>query len=104
MSPKTSLARPANPAEFAATQIANAARMSKRTVLRALSDTSPAGSIIVQGNETSVWTFDVLTPGIQAAITGQAATNGLSIADYLESFAAPWKPALPLAEISEDCP
>ncbi|MGA9777852.1 MAG: hypothetical protein ACLPRE_11355 [Limisphaerales bacterium] len=103
MTPQTSLARQANPEGYTAAQIANAARMSKRTVLRALADTPPAGSIIVQGNETAVWTFDILTAGIQSAITSQSAACGLTIADYLETFVRPWQPALPLAEIADAC-
>jgi len=103
MRPQSSLARPANPAELTAAQIANAGRMAKRTVLRALANTPPAGGIIVQGNDAAVWTFDTLTAGIQSAITSQSAACGLTIADYLETFVRPWKPALPLAEIADAC-
>jgi hypothetical protein len=84
---------------YTAAQIAVAARIGKRNVLRALAATKPSGSVIIQGNETKNYTFDILPPGIQSAIAKNAGAVGLSVAEYLESFVKPWTPAFTLAKI-----
>jgi len=83
--------------------IAAAARLSKRAVQKALERTPAGGSVICHGNETGVWTFDVLPARIQQTIADLAFKTGLAIADYLNGFARPWPPALPLAQIDESC-
>ena len=92
-----------NPQGWTAAQIATAARLSKRWVLRALSLIQASGSVIVQGNETPCFTFDALPPGVQTNLAKNAAAMGLSIAEYLESFTKSWTAALPLGKIDEDC-
>jgi len=58
---------------------------------------------MVHGNETAHWTFDVFPAGIQRAVADLARASGMSVADYLDGFAKPWTPALPIAQIDEDC-
>jgi hypothetical protein len=92
-----------NPQGFTAAQIASAARLSKRWVLRALSRITQSGSVIIRGNETPFYTFDVLPDCIHQAIAVTATGSGLSGAEYLESFTKPWTPTLPLEKIDNVC-
>lgn len=102
VNPRSSIARQ-NPAGYTASQIANAARLGKRNVLRTLAEVPTAGSTFVQGNEAPVWTVDVLPASIHKAIASHASANGLSLADYLDAFVKPWKPALPISRVDERC-
>lgn len=102
MPPSLPIAREPNPEGYTAAQIANAARMSKRTVLRVLADIPPTGSVIVRGNETSFWNYNALPPQIFNRIE-KAVENGFSRTEYLRGFVTPWRPAVALGEISEDC-
>lgn len=89
------------PAGWTAAQLANAGRLSKRWVLRRLAGTPATGSVIVQGNETAVYGFDVLPSAVQAAIAADAGAAGLGVAEYIESANKPWQPARTLSEIDE---
>lgn len=103
LAPLTTPAPATNPQGWTAAQIYVAAGLSRRWVLRALARTPASGSVIVQGNETKCYTFDVLPGCIQQAITKNGAAMGLNNAEYLESLCRPWTPPAPLEQIDDGC-
>jgi hypothetical protein len=88
-----------SPQGWTAAQLAIAARLSKRWVLKRLAGTPAAGSVIAQGNETPIYIFGILPPAVQTAIATNAGAIGLGVAEYIESSCKPWQPTRPLSEI-----
>ncbi|MGH7942406.1 MAG: hypothetical protein ACREFR_15165, partial [Limisphaerales bacterium] len=86
---------------WTAAQLAVAAQLSKRWLLRKLADTPATGSVIAQGNETAVYGFDVLPAAVQTAIVRNASAAGLSLSEYIEASFKAWQPARSLAETDE---
>ena len=87
---------------YTAAQLADALKITKRNVLRALMGIiDPAGCLLVNGNETPAWSFDILPERLRTSIASQARQASLSIADYLDSVSKSWQPGLPLAQIAE---
>lgn len=103
MNPQLILARPAKSAAYTAAQIAAAARVSKQTILKSLAGVPAAENIIVRGNKTPAWTFDLLPARIKSNLADCARRNGVGIADYLDSFVKPWQPPVALADVSASC-
>jgi hypothetical protein len=103
MNPQTILARPAKSVAYTAAQLAVAARISKQTVLKSLAGIAAAENILVRGNETSAWTFDLLPPSLKENLAECARRNGMDIAGYLDAFANPWQPPVALAQVSASC-
>jgi hypothetical protein len=99
--PENSQSRPA--IGITAAQIAGAVGISKQAVQKSLEGISSVGSVLVRGNETPVWTVDVMPSRITEKLATRALQNGLSIADYLDAFVNPWQPPVALADVSEKC-
>jgi len=93
----------AGPGHYSALQLAAAVGVSKRHVLRELSGIEPAGTLLVHGNETPAWTFDVLPETMRQQISAAASEQRLSLADYLDSICKPWQPKIPLADVTDAC-
>lgn len=89
------------PQGWTAAQLAIAARLSKRWLLKRLAITPAIGSVIVQGNETAIYSFDALPASVKTAIAANASATGLSIAEHIEMSCKPWQPARPWSEIDD---
>ena len=101
MNTPLSLAHPA--ASYTAAQIAAAIGISKQAVQKSLAGISSIGSIIVRGNETPIWSVDLMPSCVNQNLAECAQRHGLSIADYLDAFVHPWQPPIALGDVSKTC-
>jgi len=88
---------------YSAAQLAVALKIAKRNALKALAGVEPSGTLIVQGNAATAWTFDALPESLRASIVAKAGEVRLNVADYLDSACKSWQPKFPLAQISDSC-
>ena len=104
MNPHSSVAhQQTSTGNYSALQIAIALKISKRNTLKALSGTKPNNSLVIHGNETPAWSFDILPENVRAAIVSRARENQQSIADYIETSCKPWKSKYRIGEIADLC-
>jgi len=101
MVPNHSSNEQASNGRFTAAQLASALDSSKRTVLDALK-LVPAFKVSAGGNEANAWQFDQLPARFQERVAQHAFRNGLSVAEYLDSSARQWEPALAFERLQED--
>jgi hypothetical protein len=92
---------PAAQPVFTAAQIARALGRSKRSILRALTDTPPASCTIMAGQIARAWACESLPSGLRAELAAQARQHGCrDAAHWLRTATTPWTPPVALAAVA----
>lgn len=89
---------------FSAAQIATALQKSKRTVLKALEQIAPAGTVTRGGNDAKAWAFAQLPKLLQDQLEAEAARRGYrSHESILAMPPTLWQPPLRWADLAIEC-
>ena len=89
---------------FTPAQIAAALGITPRAVRKSLREASPAGVVIVQGNEAAAFTLDQLPAALNERLANEATQQQCRTVNTLLTMPRQqWQPAIPLDKLAPDC-